>query len=439
MMAELKAGVGRSIVTPRIGALLIGYFGRDEGAKGVHDELCARALVIDDGETIIALCSVEILWLWAKIVNEVRQAVIARCDIPTANIFIFATHTHGGPAPHRTEDWDHPLPELIADAIVDAYNARRPARLGFGFGQLFGFNINRRWLNRPADPSVGVLRVDTADGKPLAVIGNYACHAVVMGYDNYLITGDWPGYSSRLLEAELGSGCVVLFSQGGAGDVNPLTETVRQRLAAAHPVGTIGRLTSYYGTYSPDDPTTWNIEDRAGGTFDEAETIARAYNAEVLRVWRSIQPSADVPLWIESCTVNGAADPDEPRGERLTADYRTLLPEIAEGSIPMEIAAIGIGPALLVSQPGEVFSETAVELRKTAQQMGYAFPWLVSYANGSFAYLPPDNAFNEGGYEVSWALRYGLSRRLQNRISEAVLPILRQHQPDQSAQRLPKN
>jgi hypothetical protein len=95
---------------------------------------------------------------------------------------------------------------------------------------------------------------------------------------------------------------------------------------------------------------------------------------------------------------------------------------------------VGIGQAVLVTQPGEVFSETAVELRKAVQQMGYAFPWLVSYANGSYAYLPPANAFDEGGYEVNWARRIGLSRHLQDRITASILPVLRQQVPFQTSE-----
>lgn len=433
-MAQLKAGIGRSIVTPRVGAKLIGYFNRPEGSKGVHDDLLARALVLDTGDTVLALCSVEILWLWSSIIMQIRQAVAARCPLQPENIFIFCTHTHAAAGPHVTDDWDTPLVDRIADAIVTAYEARQSAQLGFGFGQLIGYNINRRWLNRPADPSVGVMRVDTADGKPLALLGNYACHAVVMGYDNYWISGDWPGYACRQLEADMKARghetFVALFSQGGAGDVNPLTETVRQRLAAAHPVGTIGDLTSFYGRFDIGLPDSWNIEDRGGGTFLECETLARAYSSEVLRVYRKIEFGAEIPVWVERVVVNGAVGTDEPPAEGLPEAYYTLLPEISVGNIPLEIMVVGIGSAVLVSQPGEVFSETAVELRKRGQQMGYAFPWLVSYANGAYAYLPPANAFDEGGYEVSWALRYGLSRHLQDRITEAILPILKKHMPN---------
>lgn len=422
-MSELSAGVGISKITPRVGTQLVGYFNRPGGAEGVHDDLLARAVVLDNGELTLAICSVELLWLWSSIVAEIRQQVSRRCGLAPEHILICCTHTHAGAAPHNPDDWDTPLATRIADAIVAAYDTRQSARIGFGFGQLFGYNINRRWLNRPADPSVGVIRIDSSDGKPLAVISNYACHAVVLGYDNYWISGDWPGYSSRLLEAELG--CTALYTQGGAGDVNPLTETVRQRLAAGHTVGTIGELTSYYGQYHKDDPAAWNIEDRGGGTFIECETLARAFNTEVLRVWRAISTSPDVSLWTERLIVNGAAGPDEAPPEGLPPDYRGYLPEIEPGHIPLEIMLVGLDRAVLVTQPGEVFSETAVELRKTGQQMGYHFPWLVSYANGSYAYLPPANAFDEGGYEVAWGRRIGLSRHLQDRIASAVQPVLK--------------
>lgn len=430
-MSELQAGVGRTVVTPRVGSQLIGYFNRPEASKGVHDDLHARALVLGSGDTVLALCSVEILWIWSSIIAKIREAVSRRCPLRPENIFIFCTHTHAAAGPHVETDWDTPLVDLIADAIVTAYEARQPAQLGFGFGQLFGYNINRRWLNRPADPSVGVMRVDTADGKPLALLGNYACHAVVMGYDNNLISADWPGYACRQLEVEMaaqgGKNCLALFSQGGAGDVNPLTETVRQRLAAGHPVETIGELTRFYSQVESASPDSWNISDRGGGTFLECETLGRAYSAEVMRVYRTIELKPEIPIWIERVIVNGAVGSDEPPAEGLPEAYHTILSEVSEGNIPMEIMVVGIGAAVLVSEPGEVFSETAVELRKRGQQIGYAFPWLVSYANGAYAYLPPANAFDEGGYEVSWARRYGISRHLQERITEAILPILKNH------------
>jgi len=427
-MSPLKVGVGRSTITPRNGVEMVGYFNRPGVSTGVHDDLHARAIVLDSGTEQVALCSVELLWMRKREIEPIRRTVAARCGLKDSQIFIFTTHTHGGPAVHQPENWDYPLHERIADAIVEAYETRQPARLGCGFGQLFGYNINRRWLNRPADPSVGVMRIDDAAGKPLAVLGNYACHAVVMGYDNLLITGDWAGYASRLLEAELGDGAVALFSQGGAGDVNPLTETVRQRLAAGHPVAAIGDVSFYYG-YDPQAADAWNIGDRGGGAFLECETLARAYCAEVMRVWRGIAPQSEAAIWLEQVTVEAAVGADEPPATGLLPSLSSILGEEVGATIPLDIRLVGIGSAVLLGQPGEIFSETAVEFRKRAQGLGYTHPMLISYANDCYAYIPPASAFAEGGYEVIWPLGLGISRYTQDRIAAAIDPLLEQRAP----------
>lgn len=428
-MADLLAGVGRQNITPKIGTPLYGYFDRDEPSNGIHDDLWARALVLDDGSARIALCSIEVCVFRAREVAQLRTVVASRCGLRPEEVFVFATHSHAAPSGHDPDYWHRPLVDLVADAIVEAYESRQPAQAGAAGGFLYGYNINRRWMDRPVDPSVGVVRVDTRDGQPLAVMGNYACHGVVLGSNNLLISGDWPGYASRLLEAHFGNGFVALFSQGGAGDVNPFTETVRQRLAAGHPVASIYQLTSYYGYGQREDPHTWSIDERKNGTFDEAETIARAYRDEVLRVWHGIQPSADTRVWTEQVIVNAAAGPDEPRSEGLSDWYREQMPEIRDGYIPLEIKLTGIGNVVLVGHPGETFSEDSIRLRRICQQMGYYHAMLVTYANGSYAYLPPSNAFNEGGYEVSWPLRYGITRHVQDRIDDAILPILQRHIP----------
>jgi neutral ceramidase len=425
-MMTLLAGVGRAIITPRIGAVLVDYM---EVSTSVHDDLVARALVIDDGRTALALCSVELLWLRLPDIARIQAAVAARCPLRPEQLLIFCTHTHSGPSTRMLDSWDFSLHDRIADAIVQAYAARQPARLGAGFGQLFGYNINRRWLDRPADPAVGVLRVERADGTPLAALTHYACHAVVMGGGNQAVSGDFPGYASRQLEEALG--VTALYAQGGAGDVNPLTETVRQRLNAGHPVGTIGHLTSYYGADDPTLPDYWNIEDRFDGSFFEAETIARALNDEVLRVWRRIEPADEARVFSQQVIVDGAPADDEPSAEPPLPHYAAILPEIAEGVRSIHITVAGVGPVVFQGQPGEAFSETAVAFRAAAQRLGYPCPMLISYANGTYGYLPPAGAFDEGGYEVSWPRQYGISRHLQDRIWRATAPVLEQHRPDQ--------
>lgn len=430
-MVMLKAGVARKVLKPRVGADLVGYFA-EQLTTGIHDDIHARALILDDGETRIALCSVESCIIPAPLVQLVRQTVSAQCDLAPDHIHVFTTHTHSAPGLHVPDDWTESPINTLSETILEAHRSRQPARFGAGFGQLQGYSINRRWLNRPVDPAVGVLRIDTEDGTPLAILGNYGNHAVVLGYDNRLISGDWPGYSSRRLERQFGGQFVALFSQGGAGDVNPLTETVRQKLAAGHPVKSIGGITTLYGVHGESHPDLWDIGDRAGGTFTEAETIALAYNAEVMRVWEAIPTSASIDLWTTSLAVNGAPGADEPpiaTPPDLLERLKLVSPDITEQSLPLEVALIGIGDCVLVGQPGESFAETAVDYRKTCQQMGYAYPLLVSYMNGWYAYLVPENAYAEGGYEVAAARSMGLSRYVQDRMRDAAIPVLRTHVP----------
>src|SRR5215475_4736318 len=114
-MGHIRAGVGRSIITPRVGAALVGYFNRPGPSTGIHDDLNARALVLDDGNTVIALCSVELCWLAGVTVQAIRTAVAGRCALIPENIFVFATHTHSGPTPQYDSDWTRPLADIVAD------------------------------------------------------------------------------------------------------------------------------------------------------------------------------------------------------------------------------------------------------------------------------------------------------------------------------------
>jgi hypothetical protein len=431
-MSDLQAGAARIALEPKIGTDLVGYSNIQE-TIGIHDPIHARALVLDDGHITLAICSIEVCLFTAKDASQIRALVAERCPIPPSQIFLCATHTHAAPAFFEPENWKKSPAESAAEAVIAAYNSRKPARIGVGFGQLQGYSINRRFMNRPVDPSIGVIRVDGADGKPLAILGNFGNHAVVMGYDNQYVSGDWPGLSSGRLEAEIGSDLVALFSQGGAGDVNPLTETVRQRLAAGHPVEAIGATSTMYGSDIKDNPNAWNIGDRAGGTFTEAETIALAYNAEVVRVWRAVTMRDAIHLWTETIMVPASPDadeppiPDEPPVRTIRERFRRIFADASESAFQMEVMLLGIGSAVLVGHPGETFSENSVGLRKTCQQMGIAYPMLVSYANGWLSYLTPENAYAEGGYEVNVARSMGLSRRVQDRIMAAIMPHLRAH------------
>jgi hypothetical protein len=418
---SILGGVAKQALQPKIGTNLIGY-SQPQQTVAIHDAIHARALVLADENVSVALCSIEVCVISSLTVNLIREAVKSLCDI--SQVYVFATHTHAAPGLHLPDDWHVSPIETIAQTVAAAYATMQPVKIGAGMGFLQGYSINRRFMTRPVDPMVSVVRVDTMDNKPLGLLYNAANHAVVLGYDNNEVSGDWCGMSSNMLEKSFGDDFVALFSQGGSGDINPITESVREKLDAGYPVKAIGDISVMYG--SDDNQAAWNIGDRASGTFAEALTIAEAYNREIKRIWNGITTNEPSLLATQAIIVNGVPDADETpiTDTPLREIFKVLLPEITHNAIPMEIMVVRLDNILLIGQPGEVFSETAVQFRKSCQQKGIAFPLLLTNANGWYGYLVPENAYAEGGYEVQMAEGMGLSRRVQDRIWQAIESVI---------------
>jgi hypothetical protein len=422
MAKELRAGFGRADSTPKLGCRLTGYGGREEGATAVHDPLFARVLLLEDEGGTRALISIDFCYLFPQSVAAIRQAIQQRTGIAGSNVFIATTHTHAGPHDLDSDNWDRPLGEIVADAVEQAGTASQPAKIGTGYSFLFGYSINRRWLDKPVDPAILVLRVDDNQGNLLGLLSIYGCHAVVLGYDNYQISGDWPGYAMNALEEKLGPGVTSMYFQGGAGDINPLVEGVRKRLHSGQSVRAIGDVSTYYG---PDDKKAWSIGDRGGGTFEEVAELGTAYANEVAYLLGTISTQApQQPMWSEQISINAAAAPGEHPQRPAAPILSDALKNFDFDNIPTELMLFGLGDLLLVGEPGEVFSETAVNLRMALRHMGYKAPMLVSYANGWFFYLPEPAAFIEGGYEPTWATTINISKQFQGKVWDSIKPVL---------------
>ncbi len=407
-MAKLYAGVARTPVTPLVGVDLTGYAGRPTGCTGVHDDLYAKALVLSDGKTSAAIISLDLLSLNCEQVARVRGNASARSGIPAGNILIGSSHTHSGPATQRIRACGSPdeayLEELlgrIADLVVEAAADLR--RAGFGFGSTrTDIAINRRYrapngavqlgenVGGVTDPEVGVWRIANETGEPLAIVFNHACHAVVMGGDNLLVSADWPGAAARYLERE--TGAMALFLQGCCGNINP----------------------------------------RERGTFDAVERVGEASAGSVLSALQSVPAASDIAITVAAEVVHlplQAPDLDAIRGELAEAErrfedkgnevsvaetqllqgYRDLVEAIAAAgddcptSVPFEVQRVSVGDSHIVALPGEVFVEISLAIKALRPQV-----FVAGYANGNIGYVPTRSAFEEGGYEVdvAWKL-YG--------------------------------
>ncbi len=390
--AGLRAGVATVDITPPIGGRMYGYGARgDAVSTGVADPLFAKVLVLADEEQALAIVTVDLGSFAKAMAQGVRDRVSA--DIGLERVLVIASHSHSTPTPDpefpSAEDpWTDTAVRKIATAVVAAHRALAPARLGLGWGELDGCHNRRhvladgsvamRWANRegtatsPVDRSVAVVAVDTAAGRPLATLVNFACHPVVLGPENLRISADYPGAMMALVEAEIGG--QAMFAQGAAGDLNPF----------------------------------WDKTPPAEGGFEQKDRLGRALAAEVIRVRRGISAIEPGPLSVESQVIRL-----EPRWDLESPEVEAAFRESEFGWIferyrerfgrehDAEITTVVLGKALAFATfPGEFFVEHQLRLKASSRLPNTLF---FGYCNGELGYFPTIRAAAEGGYGATEA------------------------------------
>jgi neutral ceramidase len=239
----LRAGLARIEITPSGSMDMYGYANRKCGqSAGTHDPLFAKALVLEAGDSRLAIVTLD---LGSMVSSNLRREVAAKLKIPL--LLLAASHTHSAPAflpygsaPSMGPQADAYLAEIegkIFSAIEQASKSMFDAKLGIARGSLqLGYN---RLLLRddgraralfdnldrvphgPIDPEFVLLRIDDTSGRSRALLVHYAAHAVVLGSTNCKYSADYPGVLQSRVESEL-EGIQCMFVQGGAGDINPL-------------------------------------------------------------------------------------------------------------------------------------------------------------------------------------------------------------------------
>src|SRR5689334_21201335 len=161
MGKTLLAGFANRRITPALGSQMAGFDARNGTAAAVHDDLHARALVMDDDQTVVALISLEIIGVDRAFAQDVRARITAATGIPAAHVVVAATHTHCGPVTVRhffnqsqplDAQYVAELADRTVEAAVEAFGRRRPAMIRAGMVTAEGIAVNRRSESgEPAD------------------------------------------------------------------------------------------------------------------------------------------------------------------------------------------------------------------------------------------------------------------------------------------------
>jgi hypothetical protein len=388
----IQAGASRVSITPDLKTMpcmLGGYVAPErlgKSATGVRDTCFARAMVLSDGSSKVALVSLDLCFLPAS----VKSAVLRRLDntgITSESLFLSATHTHSAPDPLALHDgntgptgalttYNPQLADWIADqtarAIREADANRKPAQIGSGQMQGLGLNRNRRGENLTDDEMTALKALDR-EGNPIAVVFVYAAHPVYYGANMMEISGDWSGVFARQMEAQI-PGATVLFLNGAEGDVSP------------------------------------NGSDE-GTPSDKITTYAAKLCVKANALYQSIPMKSEgtVRGWIQRVEL-GAPIPHPffllaagtLRATQVQA--RELVNRLMPTS--SSVSFLQIGDALLIGLPGEPTAVIGLDAKKMARENGYKHPAVIALTNGWLGYLVSASQYRAGKYEATMSF-YG--------------------------------
>ncbi|TWU08308.1 neutral/alkaline non-lysosomal ceramidase N-terminal domain-containing protein [Stieleria varia] len=423
--AVLRAGAAAIDISPQEFPLnMPGGFNANM-AESVHDPFYARAMVLDDGSTSVAMVVVDNLGASPEVLNEAKAIAAEKTGMSTANMLICSTHTHSGPPLSVSSDsapviaYRNLFVSGVADSIIKAHAALQPASVGAAAHPLPDEVFNRRWylkpgkmplnpfgeldevkmnpgtnpdvLDRPAgpvDPDITIISVQDQRRRPLALFANYSLHYVGATPRGQL-SADYFGEFARLMPSRMrgGDSFVAMMSNGTSGDINNIPFLV---------------------TRPPREP------------FEQIRIVAQKAADTAWMAHRKIDKhDSNVPLGMlqREITLHYRRPTDQQLADaraivalkdeakianlpRLATNYARRVINAAErkeDTVTVQLQAIRIGELAVCGIPFETIAEIGLELKDRSP-----FPqtMVIGLANGRHGYLPTPYQHRLGGYET---------------------------------------
>jgi hypothetical protein len=436
-LCALRAGAAKVDVTPPRFPVISNCMFLERMADKAHAPLHAKALVLEEGSTRLAIVVVDSCMMPRELIDKAKEMASAKTGIPAERMLISATHTHSAAAAmgclgsDAESEYVEFLPKQIAAAIERAAARLAPARAGAASVDDFEDTHNRRWIFRPdkmrtdpfgnvtvranmhpgyqnpdaiapsgpVDPGLSVLSVQTHDGKPLAVVANYSQHY----FGSPILHPDYFGVFSDKIAARLGAGegFVGMMSQGTSGD--------QMWMDYGKPKSDI-TLEQY-----SERVTVRAMEALAKIQYRDAGPLAMA---EARLTLGRRTPDAERLAWAKGvmAKMNGAKPGNQ---QEVYAREQILLHE--QPSRELKLQAIRIGDWGIAAIPNEVFAITGLKIKAQSPLPG---TFVVELANGAEGYIPPPAQHKLGGYTTWPARSAGLEVGAEPKITETILQLL---------------
>jgi hypothetical protein len=395
MYGRLKAGVSEIEITGRNGLKLAGRFSPVNAVK-VKTPLFAKALILSNDETVLAIITLDLIGLGRKNCERICDAVKKETSISPECIMISCSHTHASPCtiPYFgcegiEEEYVEEVILKVSETVKKSLENLQNASLGAGSALLPHIIYNRRFITRnmkvithwmdmpipknevympegPIDPELSVLVLRNAEGYPLCLLWNFAGHNVFSVGDQY--SADLPYYVQNYIDNSLGKHIPVMYLPGCGGNINFN--------------GDIGKVTEWISNaivaVQLDTPCDPNIY--LGSKKEEIVLPIRDYS----QFWSEFDIKLKFPQVLE--TYRQELEFLRKEGANAVATY---------------LQALRIGNFALAGLPGEPFVEFELEIKKRSP---FLRTFVAGYTNDYPGYIITRRAFEYEGYE-SWTSR----------------------------------
>lgn len=460
--AIFRAGAATSNITPPLGEPIVGGW-RSPPATNVHDELHARCLVLDDGNTKLAIAICDNVGIAVEVFELAKQHLQDATGIPPSHVLLASTHTHSATSARGSSkvtrdgeltDYQKFVARRISDGVRCALENLEPARIAWGNIDEPSELFNRRWfvndaslltnpfggidqvrmnpprgsaaLDRPAgptDPQISFISVQSQDGRPIALLANYSLH-YVGGVREGDVSADYFGYFAKFIAQKLGASdqsppFVGILSNGSSGDVNNINFS------------------------NPSERKYQNYEKMQEVAEKVASRVYEAHQQLEFQDWVPLGAAAAVlplqvrqptPQMLEHFANLAAKDSSAPTSkhnpntisrDEIYANRIALLKD-APRQIEIPLQTLRIGDLGIAAIPFEVFAETGLELKDSSP---FAQTFTIELANGSFGYLPTPEQHRLGGYETWLGTNY-VQLDASTKIVERLLKLFEELQED---------
>ena len=401
----LKSGASIVNITPPLGIEIRGYF-KKRVAKDVHDDLYAKSLVLDDGETKLAIVVCDLVGVRRTYLDKAKQLINERCGILPSNVLISCTHTHTGPL---IEDMNYGdiLIQKVADSVQLAKNTLKEVELGFGREEESRPLGNRRFFMKdetlrthprpedhnivepagPIDPEVGVLCVRKPNGKTVSLLVNYAMHYAGLSptkkrEDMYTISADWAGAVCEIIQRIKGERFVAILANGACGDVFSL-DAMKPHKKVNKFFGHAERVSALVAAKA-----LWAINQ-----MDFCRSLELSAAMEELTILRRMPMDEEIKL--ARRLMSGEFIATNMRHNALKYFFGPRIEEFLKGpkDVKTWVQVLAIGDlAAIVGLPGEIFVEHGLRIKKESP---FRYTFVFELANDSVGYIPTIKAFKE--------------------------------------------